>query len=207
MTRADHASGTDRIAEVARDARARATTSIVVNVQGDEPLIDARADPATSPHALAQRTARGDRDRLPSDRPMRRDAVRSQRGQGGARPRGQRAVLQPRADSVGARRVRRRRRDGRAARRACRLYRHIGIYAYRAAFLRAYPHARARADRALRGARAAARAVARPPHRGHRRRRPSCRRASTRRRTWSGRGNCSPPALESVPSDAFDPTP
>jgi 3-deoxy-manno-octulosonate cytidylyltransferase (CMP-KDO synthetase) len=36
MTRADHASGTDRVAEVARDLDAE----IIVNVQGDEPLID-----------------------------------------------------------------------------------------------------------------------------------------------------------------------
>ena len=38
MTEVTHASGTDRIAEVAR-ARAWADTDIVVNVQGDEPLI------------------------------------------------------------------------------------------------------------------------------------------------------------------------
>lgn len=36
MTRADHASGTDRVAEVARGLDAE----IIVNVQGDEPLID-----------------------------------------------------------------------------------------------------------------------------------------------------------------------
>ncbi|MBI4558806.1 MAG: 3-deoxy-manno-octulosonate cytidylyltransferase [Candidatus Hydrogenedentes bacterium] len=36
MTRSDHPSGTDRIAEVA----ARSDAAIVVNVQGDEPLID-----------------------------------------------------------------------------------------------------------------------------------------------------------------------
>lgn len=39
MTRIDHASGTDRIAEVA-DKRNWADDAIVVNVQGDEPLID-----------------------------------------------------------------------------------------------------------------------------------------------------------------------
>ncbi len=39
MTRADHASGTDRIAEVAAQ-RAYPPGRIVVNVQGDEPLID-----------------------------------------------------------------------------------------------------------------------------------------------------------------------
>jgi 3-deoxy-manno-octulosonate cytidylyltransferase (CMP-KDO synthetase) len=39
MTRADHASGTDRLAEVAA-LRGWASDDIVVNVQGDEPLID-----------------------------------------------------------------------------------------------------------------------------------------------------------------------
>jgi len=39
MTRADHASGTDRIAEVAA-AHGWTHTEIIVNVQGDEPLID-----------------------------------------------------------------------------------------------------------------------------------------------------------------------
>jgi 3-deoxy-manno-octulosonate cytidylyltransferase (CMP-KDO synthetase) len=39
MTRPDHASGTDRIAEVAL-ARAYPPERVVVNVQGDEPLID-----------------------------------------------------------------------------------------------------------------------------------------------------------------------
>ena len=38
MTRADHATGTDRLAEVT----ARLDTELVVNVQGDEPLIDPR---------------------------------------------------------------------------------------------------------------------------------------------------------------------
>jgi 3-deoxy-manno-octulosonate cytidylyltransferase (CMP-KDO synthetase) len=39
MTRADHASGTDRLAEVAT-LRRYAAGHVVVNVQGDEPLID-----------------------------------------------------------------------------------------------------------------------------------------------------------------------
>lgn len=39
MTRADHPSGTDRIAEVAA-AQGLAPEAVIVNVQGDEPLID-----------------------------------------------------------------------------------------------------------------------------------------------------------------------
>jgi len=41
ITRADHASGTDRLAEAARKLRLK-DSSIVVNVQGDEPLIAPR---------------------------------------------------------------------------------------------------------------------------------------------------------------------
>ncbi len=44
MTRADHQTGTDRIAEVAHNLRA----DVIVNVQGDEPLID----PATIDRAV-----------------------------------------------------------------------------------------------------------------------------------------------------------
>ena len=46
MTRPDHATGTDRLAEVV----ARLETDLVVNVQGDEPLIDPRMiDQAVAP--------------------------------------------------------------------------------------------------------------------------------------------------------------
>jgi 3-deoxy-manno-octulosonate cytidylyltransferase (CMP-KDO synthetase) len=38
MTRADHASGTDRVAEVARSMQA----DVIVNLQGDEPLIETK---------------------------------------------------------------------------------------------------------------------------------------------------------------------
>lgn len=50
MTRGDHVSGTDRLAEVAL-ARGWADRQIVVNVQGDEPLIDPASIAAVA-HAL-----------------------------------------------------------------------------------------------------------------------------------------------------------
>lgn len=49
MTRGDHASGTDRVAEVAHDLDA----GIIVNVQGDEPLIE----PETIDRAVAELAA------------------------------------------------------------------------------------------------------------------------------------------------------
>jgi 3-deoxy-manno-octulosonate cytidylyltransferase (CMP-KDO synthetase) len=51
LTRADHPSGTDRVAEAA----ARIKCSLVVNVQGDEPLIDPRMIDAATGALLAHR--------------------------------------------------------------------------------------------------------------------------------------------------------
>ena len=52
MTRSDHPSGTDRLAEVA-ELCAWADEDIIVNVQGDEPLIDTAVVAAVA-EALAQ---------------------------------------------------------------------------------------------------------------------------------------------------------
>ena len=134
-----------------------ADDAIVVNVQGDEPLLAPALIRAVA--AAARRASRrGDRHRLSPDR-RRRRGVQSERRQGRARRHRLCALFQPRDDSLGARRVRRRQR--RASRRACRLYRHYGLYAYRVVVPARVSGARARADRALRGARATARAVAR----------------------------------------------
>jgi len=132
MTRRDHASGTDRIAEVA--ARRRYPGGwVVVNVQGDEPLIapalirrvavnlaahrDAVMATACHPVASAREVANPNVVKVVLDHdgyalyfsrapiPWARDAYAS-----GIR-------LVPRALPV---------------------YRHLGIYAYRTAFLRAY---------------------------------------------------------------------
>ena len=132
MTRADHASGTDRIAEVAA-LQGWPESTIVVNMQGDEPLIEPTlirdvanrlkdhpaASIATACHPIGDRATLFNPNvvKVTLDRegyalyfsrapiPYARDAFA---GSGDAWPRGYPA------------------------------YRHIGIYAYRAGFLKAY---------------------------------------------------------------------
>jgi len=64
MTRADHASGTDRMAEVAEGLPAE----LLVNVQGDEPEID-----AGDLDRLVERLAAGDEEVVTLARPLRPD--------------------------------------------------------------------------------------------------------------------------------------
>jgi 3-deoxy-manno-octulosonate cytidylyltransferase (CMP-KDO synthetase) len=131
MTRADHPSGTDRIAEVAQ-ALGLAEDAVVVNLQGDEPLIDpallaacaARIGPgvpmATCAHPLA--------DMADAFNPNVVKVVLDKAG---------RALYFSRATIPWHR-------DGFAASRAALPpgyvpLRHIGLYAYSNAFLQGYP--------------------------------------------------------------------
>ena len=106
---ASHQSGTDRLAEVA----ASLDCDVVVNVQGDEPLldptmIDAAVAPFAADPALEMSTLRRRID----------DAAElhePERHQGRRRSRRLRAVFLARADPVHARRAARRRRPGRTS--------------------------------------------------------------------------------------------
>lgn len=132
MTRSDHASGTDRIAEVAAQRGWRDDT-IVVNVQGDEPLIDpaliaevARALDADRAASIAT-AAHRIRDMAEFLNPNVVKVVTAANG---------RALYFSRAPIPWHR-------DGLAAQREhlpddLVVRRHIGLYAYRVEFLRRY---------------------------------------------------------------------
>ena len=183
MTRADHPTGTDRLAEAAA-LLALADDEIVVNVQGDEPLLPPALIGRLA-HSLAQRTGAAIATACVAiDRVGR--VPQPERGQGRLRRRAGYALYFSRATIPWAR-------DAFAGGLAPEaplppglpVYRHFGLYAYRAGFLRRYPRSRPVADRALRGAGAAARALARLPDRRRGAPRPRRRPASTRPRTWS----------------------
>jgi 3-deoxy-manno-octulosonate cytidylyltransferase (CMP-KDO synthetase) len=131
MTRADHPSGTDRIAEVARTL-GLAPDAVVVNLQGDEPLID--------PALLAACAAR-----ISADVPMATCAHPLSDVQDAFNPNVVKVVL----DKAGralyfSRATIPWHRDGFAASReqlpaGYVPLRHIGLYAYSNAFLQRYP--------------------------------------------------------------------
>ncbi len=135
MTRADHGSGTDRLAEAAEQL-ALGDDEIVVNVQGDEPLMPPDLIGRLA-HALAQRTAAsiatagvaiGGADEL-----FNPNAVKVVCDRAGDALYFSRAPIPFARDAFGA-----------GAKPVGPLpqglpaYRHLGIYAYRAGFLRAY---------------------------------------------------------------------
>ncbi len=132
MTRADHASGTDRIAEFVGQ-HALDPACIVVNVQGDEPLIapglihavaarlDDRPDSAiaTACHAISDAASLYDTN-----------VVKVVLDRNGNAMYFSRAPIPFARDALSA--------GDRSVPAALPVYRHIGIYAYRAAFVREY---------------------------------------------------------------------
>jgi 3-deoxy-manno-octulosonate cytidylyltransferase (CMP-KDO synthetase) len=122
MTRAEHASGTDRVAEVA----ARLNTEVVVNVQGDEPQLDPTAiellaelmrDPATDMATLAVPLADADAYLSPNVVKV----VCDDRGRALYFSRSPIPMVRDRAPDFAA--------------RPARFLQHLGAYAYRRNFL------------------------------------------------------------------------
>lgn len=122
MTRADHASGTDRAAEVASGDDA----SLVVNIQGDEPLIDPEAIDAAVLGLLEDPEAPMGTLRKRIDDPA---EVANPNAVKVVTDRSGNAIYFSRAPIPYIRE------DGEAAAH----YRHIGLYVYRREFLLAYP--------------------------------------------------------------------
>ncbi|MFP5391750.1 MAG: 3-deoxy-manno-octulosonate cytidylyltransferase [Gammaproteobacteria bacterium] len=131
MTRADHPSGTDRIAEVAH-ALGLAPDTVVVNLQGDEPLID--------PSLLASCAAR-----IVPGVPMATCAHPLHDAAEAFNPNVVKVVLDRRGNALYfSRATIPWHRDGFAQSRAAlpagyQPLRHIGLYAYSNAFLQTYP--------------------------------------------------------------------
>ena len=120
MTRADHATGTDRLAEAA----ARMTDyDLIINVQGDEPLIepsviDALVAPFLADEALSMATAKTEiTDEEEQENPNNVKVITDKSGN---------ALYFSRARIPYARVP------------GAKVYKHIGIYAYRRDFLLAY---------------------------------------------------------------------
>ena len=120
MTRADHATGTDRLAEVAAQ---RPDCDLIINVQGDEPLIDpavidALVAPFEHDDALMMATAKTEiTDAAEMENPNNVKVVVDRTGN---------ALYFSRARIPYARNA------------GAKVYKHIGIYAYRRDFLLAY---------------------------------------------------------------------
>jgi 3-deoxy-manno-octulosonate cytidylyltransferase (CMP-KDO synthetase) len=125
MTRADHASGTDRLAEVIEQL-AIGEAETVVNLQGDEPLMPAAlirqvaATLESHPEAVAATACHAIHDPGEFDNPNVVKVTFDHRGH---------ALYFSRAPIPWPR-------DGASA--AVRAYRHIGLYAYRAGFVRRF---------------------------------------------------------------------
>lgn len=136
LTREDHASGTDRIAEVA-EILGWAKAEIVVNVQGDEPLIDpllirqVALNLAAHPHAAIATACHAIHDKQEMFNPNIVKVVFDKHGY---------AMYFSRAPIPYARDAFANQQD---IPEHMEVYRHIGIYAYKVDFLHAYsslPH-------------------------------------------------------------------
>ncbi len=129
LTRADHATGSDRIAEACEDLGLE-PSSIMVNVQGDEPLIEPRLIEACAvmlernPECVMSTAAHAIDDAAEFDNPNVVKVVTDVRG---------RALYFSRAPIPWWRDGRPQGIEGALA------LRHIGIYAYRAGFLSRFP--------------------------------------------------------------------
>ena len=142
MTRADHASGTDRIAEVATRLKL-APNAIVVNVQGDEPLIEPRliravADKLTKDKTAAMATACHPISNAAEF--LNPNAVKVILDAGGAALYFSRSPVPYPRDSLRGQRSASWDLKAKGTRlpKGLPCYRHIGIYAYRASFLKRY---------------------------------------------------------------------
>jgi 3-deoxy-manno-octulosonate cytidylyltransferase (CMP-KDO synthetase) len=131
MTRADHPSGTDRIAEVAQKI-GLAPDAVVVNLQGDEPLIDpallAACAARISPDVPMATCAHPITDAADTFNP---NVVKVVLDKAGRALYFSRATIPWHRDGFAA--TRERLPEGYAP------LRHIGLYAYSNAFLQAYP--------------------------------------------------------------------
>jgi len=133
MTRADHATGTDRLAEAAAALRLP-DADIVVNVQGDEPLLEPAlirqmADTlAAHPDASIATACHPIDDAGEAFNP---NVVKVVRDAAGYAMYFSRATIPWARDAFAASRD--------ALPRGLPLYRHYGLYAYRVAFLRQFP--------------------------------------------------------------------
>lgn len=131
MTRADHVSGTDRIAEVAAHFK-WADDVLVVNVQGDEPLIDPKlilqvaADLNAHPQAAIATVCHAIHDKETMLNPNVVKVVMDTEGY---------AMYFSRAPIPYARDAFAQTED---LPEGMPVYRHVGVYAYRASFLHAY---------------------------------------------------------------------
>jgi 3-deoxy-manno-octulosonate cytidylyltransferase (CMP-KDO synthetase) len=133
MTRADHATGTDRLAEAA-EALGLGPEEIVVNVQGDEPLIDPAlirqmaATLAAKPDASIATACHVIDDAAEARNP---NVVKVVCDAAGNALYFSRATIPWARDAFA--------RDPRVLPAGMPIYRHYGLYAYRVAFLARYP--------------------------------------------------------------------